>query len=109
MTVPDAAAYEALARSLERELELIGEGRLAELPALQAERAELIETLPAIPPDWARAALQRAALMNKRAEIEILRRREALLLQAANVELVDRTARGYAPPVQARPHVQATA
>jgi hypothetical protein len=109
MSAPDAAAYEALAPSIERELELIGEGRLDELTALQAERAKLIETLPAVPPDWARPALQRAALMNKRAEIEILRRREALLLEAANVELVDRTARGYAPPVEPRPHVQATA
>ena len=104
-----AAAYEALARSIERELELIGEGRLEELAALQAERAGLIDSLPAVPPDWARPALQRAALMNKRAEIEILRRQEALLLEAANIERVDRTARGYAPPLEPRPHVQATA
>jgi hypothetical protein len=101
--------YEALARSLERELELIGEGALDELPALHAERAALLAGLPAVPPADARPALQRAALMNKRVEIEIARRREALVLEAANVERVGRTARGYAAMVESHSHVQATA
>jgi hypothetical protein len=101
--------YEALARSLERELELIGDGALDELAVLHAERAALLESLPAVPPAAARPALQRAALMNKRVEVEILRRREALLVETSNVERVGRTARGYAPPVEKRPHVQATA
>jgi hypothetical protein len=101
--------YEALARSLERELELIGEGALDELAALHTERAALLESLPAVPPADARPALQRAALMNKRLEIEILRRREALLLEGANVERVSRTARGYAASVESRAQLQATA
>lgn len=101
--------YEALARSLERELELIGEGALGELEALYAERTALLGRLPAVPPADARPALQRAALMNKRVEIEILRRREALLLEGANVERVGRTARGYAATVESRPQLQATA
>lgn len=101
--------YEALARSLERELELLGEGALDELAALHAERAALLKSLPAVPPADARPALQRAALMNKRVEIEILRRREALLLESANVERVGRTARGYAASVESRPQLQATA
>jgi len=109
MSTPDVAPYETLARSIERELELIGECAYAELEALRAERATLLEGLPAIPPDSARPALQRAALLNKRVEIEILRRRESLLVDAANVERVDRTARGYAPAPEHRPHVQATA
>ena len=104
-----AQPYEALARSLERELELIGEGGLDELEALYAERTALMNRLPAVPPADARPALQRAALMNKRVEIEILRRREALLLKGENVERVGRTARGYAPAKERRPHVQATA
>jgi hypothetical protein len=104
-----AQPYEALARSLERELELIGEGTLDELAALLAERAALLESLPAVPPADARPALHRAALMNKRVEVEILRRREALLLEAANVERVSRTARGYAASVESRPQLQATA
>jgi hypothetical protein len=101
--------YETLARSIERELELIGEGSLGELNALYAERAALLEGLPAIPPDAARPALQRAALMNKRLEIEILRRREALLAETARVERVERTARGYRPAAESHSHVQATA
>lgn len=109
MSAPEAAPYEALARSLERELELIGEGAYDELGALHAERARLIERLPAVPPASARPALQRAALLNKRVEIEILRRRESLLVDAANVERAARTARGYAPLLDARRHVQATA
>jgi hypothetical protein len=109
MTSPEAAPYETLARSIERELELIGQGSFDELATLHAERAALVETLPAIPPADARPALQRAALMNKRVEIEILRRREALIVKSANVERVERTARGYAPPVENHPHVQATA
>jgi hypothetical protein len=104
-----AQPYEALARSLERELELIGEGALDELAALHAERAALLESLPAVPPADARPALQRAALMSKRVEIEILRRREALMLEAANVERVGRTARGYAATVESRPNLRATA
>ena len=101
--------YEALARSLERELELIGDGDLGALAAIHAERAALLESLPAVPPADARPALQRAALMNKRLEIEILRRREAIVLETANVERVQRTARGYAPATENRPHLHATA
>jgi hypothetical protein len=101
--------YEALARSLERELELLGEGALDELAELHAERAVLLAGLPPVPPADARPALQRAALINKRVEIEILRRREALLLEAATVERVGRTARGYAATVETRPQLQATA
>lgn len=109
MSRSGAAPYETLARALERELELVGEGRFDEVAALQSERSALIETLPEIPPAGARPALKRAALMSKRVEIEILRYREALLLDLAKVELAGRTARGYAPPRKPRPQVQATA
>jgi hypothetical protein len=106
---PQTAPYEALARMIERELELICTRDYDALEKLKAEREALIASLPATPPACARPALQRAALMNKRLEIEILRLREALLLDAANVERVGRTARGYSPPREPRRHVQATA
>lgn len=109
MSGAETAPYEALARSIERELELVGEGRFDEAATLQSERAMLMASLPAIPSPAARPALQRAALLNKRLEIEILRCREALLLDIAKVELVDRTARGYAPPREHPPAVRATA
>jgi hypothetical protein len=92
--------YEALARSIERELELIGDGALEELDALYAERAALLQSLPATPPAEARPALVRAALMSKRVEIEILRRREAIIVQTANAERVERTVRGYAAALE---------
>ncbi|MGO9908173.1 MAG: hypothetical protein ACLP4R_10750 [Solirubrobacteraceae bacterium] len=104
-----SAPYETLARSIERELELVGEGRFDEVATLQAERAALISTLPDVPPAGARPALQRAALMSKRVEIEFLRYREALLLELANARRVGRAARGYAPPRERRSNVQATA
>jgi hypothetical protein len=107
--VTPSQPYETLARSLERELELIGDGALDELATLWAERAKLIESLPATPPQDARPALQRAALMNKRVEIEIMRRQEALVLEGANLQRVGRTARGYAATVEGRPRLQAMA
>ena len=103
------APYEALARMIERELELTCTRDYEALESLKAEREALIASLPATPPASALPALQRAALMNKRVEIEILRVREALLLDAANVERVGRMARGYSPPRQERRHVEASA
>lgn len=109
MSRATAAPYEWLARSLERELEFVGAGRFDEVAKLQAERAELIASLPEVPPAAARPALQRAALLSKCVEMEIIRRSEALLLELAQVEVVRRTARGYAPPRKPRPAVRATA
>jgi hypothetical protein len=109
MSTPGAAPYEALARSIERELELIGERRFDEAEALRSERAALMASLPELAPIGARPALQRAALLSKRVEIEILRVREALLVELANVERVSRAARGYAPARDSHAHVQATA
>lgn len=109
MSTPGAAPYEALARSIERELELIGERRFDEAETLRSERAALMASLPELPPIGAGPALQRAALLSKRVEIEILRVREALLVELASVERVSRAARGYAPARDSRAHVQATA
>jgi hypothetical protein len=109
MSASETAPYEALARMIERELELVGSGDYDALAELRSERDGLVSTLPEIPPASARPALQRAALMNKRVEIEILRVREALLLEFANVERVGRTARGYSPPRREPRHVEARA
>jgi hypothetical protein len=98
MTTAEAAPYETLARMVERELELIGDGRLDELDTVKAERAALLAALPATPPACARPALERAALLQRRVAIEIIRRREAVLLDLAKLEQVQRMASGYAPP-----------
>lgn len=102
MTDPQAAPYETLARIAERELELLGAGRLHELVDLAAERDALLATLPPTPPASARPALERAALIQKRVTMEITRRREAIVLELAQLEQVRRVARGYAPPSRAR-------
>ncbi len=109
MSSADAAPYESLARMIERELELICTRDQDALAALRAERDALIASLPDTPPACARPALQRAALMNKRLEIEILRLREALVLEADNIQRVSRTARGYSPHREPLRHVEATA
>jgi hypothetical protein len=109
MTAANAAPYETLARMIERELELVGAGRLDELAELSTARDELIAALPATPPAAAGPALERAALMNKRLEIELLRRREAVLLELAKVERAQRAARGYAPPRPSAPQISARA
>jgi hypothetical protein len=109
MSSLDAAPYESLARMIERELELICTHDQDALAALRAERDALIASLPDTPPACARPALQRAALMNKRLEIEILRLREALVLDADNLQRVSRTARGYSPHREPLRHIQATA
>jgi hypothetical protein len=109
MSSAETAPYEALARMIERELELVGTGDYDALAALKAERDALISTLPETPPASARPALQRAALMNKRVEIEIVRLREVLLVEFANVERVSRAARGYSPPREPLRQIEATA
>ncbi len=55
------SAYEHLVVLAERELALVQAGRLGELPDLHARRAHLVATLPARPPEAARAALERTA------------------------------------------------
>ena len=109
MTPAEAAPYEQLARSVERELELLGFGHLDGLDALHAERAALVATLPTTPPASARSALERAQLTLKRVEIEIIRRRESIVLELAQLERVRRTARGYTPPSSKRPRFCANA
>jgi hypothetical protein len=109
MNDPESAPYETLARLIERELELVGQGRFAELASVAAARAALIGSLPPTPPPAARQALRRAQLMHKRLEIELLRGREAILLALARTRLARRTAQGYAPASRRPPRISASA
>jgi hypothetical protein len=109
MTPPEAAPYETLARILERELEAVGSGELEAFGELSTQREALILSLPPVPPASARPALERAALTQKRVEIEIIRRREAIVLELAQAERVRRVANGYAPPRATRASVYADA
>jgi hypothetical protein len=89
--------YEQLASLIERELQLVAERRFDELSTLGQVRGELQSSLPATPPSDARPVLERCLLLHKRVEIELLRVREALLMELAQVRHGQRAARGYAP------------
>jgi hypothetical protein len=109
MTASAVAPYEALCEMAEHELELVGEGRLDEVAALDDRRARLIEALPSQPPAAARASLERCALLERRVNIELLRAREALMHELSAVARGQRAASGYKPPNLALPRVTASA
>ena len=108
MSTRETAPYEALAELIERELELLGDGRLEDLAQLKLARTELLRSMPAKPPAAAREVLERCALLQQRVRIEILRVREAVLLELVQLERVRRTAEGYAPR-RTRPRISASA
>lgn len=97
MTASPTQPYEDLAALIERELELVVDRRFDELLALQRQRTELQGALPASPPAGARPALERCMRLHKRLEIEMLRVREGILIDLAQVRVAQRAARGYAP------------
>ena len=101
--------YEALATLIERELQLVSERSFDELRTLKAVRTELQESMPATPPEAARATLERCRQLQKRVEIELLRVREALLLELGRVRHAQRAADGYAPARRRSPVIAATA
>jgi hypothetical protein len=109
MSADSVAPYEALAALIERELQLVSERSFDELQVLKEVRAELQDSLPPTPPEAARATLERCRQLTKRVEIELLRVREALLLELGRVRQAQRAADGYAPTLQRVPVVAATA
>lgn len=98
---PRLAPYAALIRIAERELELAGEGRYAEIAQLDGQRAQILQSLPAAPPRAAREHLERALVIQRRVTIELIRRREQVLLSLRRLEVGRRTAHGYARTVPA--------
>jgi hypothetical protein len=97
MSAESLEPYEALAALIERELQLVSERSFDELQALKAVRTELQSSMPATPPESARATLERCRQLSKRVEIELLRVREVLLLELGRVRHAQRAADGYAP------------
>jgi hypothetical protein len=89
--------YEALAAIVERELALVAERDFDGLAELKRERAALERALPPTPPAAARATLQRCAALQQRVRIELMRVREALLIELGQVRHGQRAATGYAP------------
>ncbi|MGA2470942.1 MAG: hypothetical protein ABSG64_09660 [Solirubrobacteraceae bacterium] len=99
---PALAPYAALIRIAELELELAGEGRYVEIAQLDRQRQQVLRSLPAKPPRGARDYLERALAIQRRVTIELLRRREQVLLSLRRLELGTRTARGYARTMAVR-------
>jgi hypothetical protein len=102
-------SYERLAALIERELELVARRSFDELASVRSERAELIRALPAQPPAEAGAALERCRQLQKRVEVELLRVREALLVELAQVRQAQRAANGYASPRMHAPRFRLSA
>jgi hypothetical protein len=90
------APYEALVRIAERQLELAGQGRYAEMAQLTHQREQVMRQLPRPAPAGAREVLERALAIHRRLTIELLRRREHVLLSLRRVEMSKRAASGYA-------------
>jgi hypothetical protein len=109
MSSESVEPYEALAALIERELQLVSMRSFDELQTLKEVRAELQRTMPATPPEAARATLERCRQLQKRVEIELLRVREVLLLELGRVRHAQRAADGYAPVQRRTSLIAATA
>jgi hypothetical protein len=89
--------YERLVELAERERELIAAGRFDELAEIDAERDELVASLPEQAPPDARFLLERAARLQEESSREL-----AAALATVRVGLLElargrRAAGGYAP------------
>jgi hypothetical protein len=96
------APYEALVRIAELQLEFAGQGRYAEMAQLSRQRADVMRRLPRPAPAGAREVLERALAMQRRLTIELLRRREQVLLSLRRIEMSKRAASGYSKSLPTR-------
>ena len=90
---------------IERELELVSQGRFKELEQAVRLRGELLATLGSDAPDGARATFERARLLHERVVIDTMRARESIEQSLGRLRSVRRAARVYRPP---RPHRYST-
>lgn len=91
------AAYDQLAGLAELELELVAGGSLEELPALHARRDALVAALPAVAPDAARPALERAAALQARVSTILAERLRETGTDLGRLTQGRSAVRGYAP------------
>lgn len=91
------APYERLLALGICELELAREGRMAELEACQQARAQLIATLPAVPPPGAREALERCLAIERQLGTELRGARASVLEALGELRRAQRAADGYTP------------
>ncbi|HEY7934562.1 MAG TPA: hypothetical protein VID48_12140 [Solirubrobacteraceae bacterium] len=89
--------YLAILQFAELELELAGRGEIEHLASLAARWDSLTAGIPPAAPAGAAALLERAMLVHERAQIELIRLREALLADLNTTVRARRAARGYSP------------
>jgi len=97
MNPKQQAPYERLLALGICQLELVREGRLDELAACQAARAQLMSSLPDSPPPGARPVLERCLVIERHLDVELRRAREATIDALRNLRRAQRAAEGYTP------------
>jgi hypothetical protein len=90
--------YEALLAHVELELELAGRGDLDGLAALAPRWRELAESVASTPSSAGGETLARARLIHERTHVELLRNREGVLRELADVRRSRSAARAYGRP-----------
>jgi len=101
--------YEQLAELIESELALVVECRFDELARVNAVRAALVATLPAVAPASARHALERCATLNRQVRDELLQRRSATVAALAEIRRGRHALGGYIPFSRRRSRISASA
>ena len=97
--------YGRLVELAERELELVRAGALDELPALWAERREVVRELPYVPPLEARDCLARAAELQGRTTALLEERVAATGAEMRRLVVGREAIQGYSSPLQRTPLV----
>ena len=94
----EQAPFQKLIKLIERELELAGRGRTAELQAAVLKTGAYIDTLPSPAPASALPLVTRAEALRARVTIETQRLHEHIAAARTVVKRSRRIARTYAPP-----------
>jgi hypothetical protein len=91
--------FEQLAKMIEHELELAGQGRVKELEDAVRRRAAFVATLPCPAPPAALPTVERARALHSRLLIETQRVRENLQHTRASRRRARRLVAGYSKPL----------
>lgn len=94
----ERAPFNTLIKLIEQELELVSEGRLAELHEAIARTGAHLSTLAQPVPESAEPLVLRAEAMRGRVMIETERLRQGLAQSRASLRRSRRVTRKYAPP-----------
>jgi hypothetical protein len=95
VSATDRAPFQRLAKMIERELELAGQGRLTELEEAVRRTGEFMATLPVPAPAGARASIERSKALRGRVTIEVTRLREQLQHSREALKTARRVSRTY--------------